>query len=68
MWADRIGKRKINLSQAFALQLVGIREVSDKIWLAGTPDRTFMDYDLGFFDEDEGRVEPAENPFVPKKV
>jgi len=27
-----------------------------------------MDYDLGFFDRDEGRVEPAPNPFVPEKV
>jgi len=58
-----IGRRKINLSQAFACQLVGIREVADKIWLV-----SFMDYDLGFFDEDEGRVEPAANPFLPEKV
>lgn len=58
-----IGKRKINLSQAFATQLVGIREVTDKIWLV-----SFMDYDLGFFDEEEGRVEPATNPFIPGKV
>jgi hypothetical protein len=25
-----------------------------------------MEYDLGFFDEDENRVEPAVNPFVPR--
>ena len=56
-----IGKRKINLSQAFASQVVGIREVSDKIWLV-----SFMSYDLGFFDEDEHRVEPADNPFKAK--
>ena len=56
-----IGKRKINLSQAFAGEMVGIREVSDKIWLV-----SFMDYDLGFFDEDEARVEPGDNPFVTK--
>jgi putative transposase len=43
---------------AFAGQLVGIREVEDKIWLV-----SFMDYDLGFFDQDEGRVEPTTNPF-----
>jgi putative transposase len=35
-----IGKRKINLSQAFACQMVGIREVTDKIWLV-----SFMNYD-----------------------
>jgi transposase InsO family protein len=56
-----IGKRKINLSKSFAGQLVGIREVSDKIWLV-----SFMEFDLGYFDEDEARVEPAENPFLPK--
>ena len=56
-----IGRRKINLSQTFAGQLVGIREVSDKIWLV-----SFMEFDLGYFDEDEARVEPAENPFLPK--
>lgn len=25
-----------------------------------------MNYDLGFFDQDEKRVEPAQNPFIPK--
>jgi putative transposase len=54
-----IGKRKINLSVVFAGQPVGIREVADNIWLV-----SFMDYDLGFFDQDEGRIEPAPNPFV----
>lgn len=56
-----IGKRKINVSRAFAGQLVGIREVADEIWLV-----SFMEYDLGFFDQDEGHVQPAPNPFVPK--
>lgn len=54
-----IGRRKINLSTVFAGQYVGIREVSDKIWLV-----SFMQYDLGFFDENEERVEPALNPFL----
>lgn len=58
-----IGKRKINLSRSFACQLVGIREVADKIWLV-----SFMDYDLGFFDQDECRVEPTTNPFLPGKL
>lgn len=56
-----IGKRKINLSTVFAGQIVGIREVADNIWLV-----SFLDYDLGFFDEVEGRVEPATNPFLLK--
>ncbi len=58
-----IGKRKINLSTVFAGQIVGIREVADEIWLV-----SFMDYDLGFFDKEKGRVEPAPNPFGPDKV
>jgi putative transposase len=58
-----IGRRKINLSNVFAGQTVGIREVDDQIWLV-----SFMQYDLGFFDQDEDRVEPGPNPFVPDKV
>ncbi len=54
-----IGKRKINLSLVFAGQDVGIREVDDKIWLV-----TFINYDLGYFDENEARVEPGPNPFT----
>ena len=56
-----LAKRKINLSRAIANQVVGIREVSEKIWLV-----SFMEYDLGFFDQDQDRVEPADNPFTPK--
>ena len=56
-----LGKRKINLSQVFAGQNVGIKEVSDKIWLV-----TFMQYDLGFFDHETCRLEPVANPFEPK--
>jgi transposase InsO family protein len=56
-------KRKINLSTAFAGHTVGIREVADQIWIV-----SFMHYDLGFFDKETGRVEPALNPFTPEKV
>ncbi len=56
-----LGNRKISLSKVFAGQTVGIREVEDRIWLV-----SFMNYDLGFFDEDVGRVEPTTNPFVTK--
>lgn len=56
-----IGKRKINLSTVFAGQTVGIREVADRIWLV-----SFLNYDLGFFDANVGRVEPATNPFLPE--
>ena len=53
--------KKINFSVVFAGQNVGIKEVSEKIWLV-----SFMDYDLGYFDEDSCRVEPGVNPFGPK--
>lgn len=53
--------RKINLSQVFAGQTVGVREVCEKIWLV-----SFMHYDLGFFDSESGRVECAPNPFDAK--
>ncbi|EAQ98555.2 IS481 family transposase [Congregibacter litoralis] len=56
-----IGRRKINLSTVFAGQSVGIREIADNIWLV-----SFLHYDLGFFDEEVGRVEPAPNPFKPE--
>lgn len=56
-----IGRRKINLSTVFAGQTVGIREVEDNIWLV-----SFMKYDLGYFDEEHGRLEPTVNPFLPK--
>jgi putative transposase len=47
-----LGRRKINLSHAFAGQDIGIKEVAEQIWLV-----TFMHYDLGFFDHETGRVE-----------
>jgi putative transposase len=53
--------RKINLSQVFAGQDVGVKQVSDRIWLV-----TFMDYDLGYFDDETCRLEPIANPFGPK--
>jgi len=53
--------RKVNLSQVFAGQDVGVKQVDDHIWLV-----TFMDYDLGYFDDETCRLEPIENPFGPK--
>ncbi len=55
------GRRKINLSTVFAGQNVGVKEVSDKIWLV-----SFMDYDLGFFDHETGRLGTTDNPFAAK--
>ena len=53
--------RKINLSQVFAGQMVGIKQVEDRLWLV-----SFMDYDLGYFDDTECRLEPIDNPFGAK--
>jgi putative transposase len=53
--------RKINLSHVFAGQNVGVTQVGDHLWLV-----TFMDYDLGYFDDEACRLEPIENPFGPK--
>jgi putative transposase len=53
--------KKINLSLVFAGQTVGIKQVEDHIWLA-----SFMDYDLGYFDDETCRLEPLQNPFGPK--
>ena len=47
---------KINLSQAFAGQKVGVKQVEEKTWLV-----SFMRYHLGFFDHETCRIESAEN-------
>lgn len=49
---------KVNLSRAFAGQEVGVKEVEDGIWVV-----SFLDYDLGYFDEAGKRVEPVADPF-----
>ncbi len=44
-----------SMSRAFARLLVGIREVADEIWLACLAGASAcMEYDVGFFDQDEG--------------
>lgn len=53
--------KKINFSIVFAGQNVGIKEVDDQVWLV-----SFMQYDLGYFDEQTCKLEPLENPFGPK--
>lgn len=42
-----LNRKKINLSQVFAGQMVGIKQVDDRLWLA-----SFMHYDLGYFDDE----------------
>lgn len=53
--------RKINFSQVFAGQTIGIRQVEDRLWQV-----SFMNYDLGFYDEEIDRVEVGSNPFGAK--
>lgn len=54
-------RRKINISQVFAGQRLGVKQTADHIWLV-----TFMTYDLGYFDDETYRLEPIDNPFGPK--
>ena len=54
-------RRKINLSQVFAGQTVGIKQTDERIWLV-----SFMHYDLGYFDDETCRLEPLQNPFGAK--
>jgi transposase InsO family protein len=56
-------RKKINLSQVFAGQTLGLKEVEENIWLV-----TFMDYDLGYIDLDEKCLQPLENPFSATRV
>jgi hypothetical protein len=55
------GQRTAIRSQVFAGQTVGIKQTEDRIWLV-----SFMDYDLGYFDDETCRLEPLANPFGPK--
>jgi putative transposase len=54
-------RRKINVSQVFAGQKVGVKQTDEHLRLV-----TFMDYDLGYFDDETCRLEPINNPFGPK--
>ena len=54
---------KVSLSRSFAGQQVGIKEMEDNIWVV-----SFLDYDLGYFDDKSHRVEPVEDPFGIEKV
>jgi putative transposase len=47
--------RKINFSHVFAQQNMGVTQVGERIWLV-----TFMQYDLGDFDDEMCRLEPIE--------
>ena len=40
---------------------MGVTQVGDRVWLV-----SFMQYDLGYFDDEICRREPIDNPFGPK--
>jgi putative transposase len=50
-------RQKINLSQVFAGQTVGIKQTDERIWLV-----SFMDYDLGYFDDEPAGSNPLQIP------
>jgi len=52
---------KVSVSSALAGQHVGIKEVEDGIWVV-----SFLEYDLGYFDQKNSRVEPVDDPFNKK--
>ncbi len=53
--------KKISISTVLAGQRLGIKEVDEGIWLV-----SFMHYDLGSFDDQTCRLEPAPTPFGAK--
>jgi hypothetical protein len=55
---DKRGKTKVQQRPNDTGQNVGVTQVGERIWLV-----TFMQYDLGYFDDETCRLEPIENPF-----
>jgi putative transposase len=53
-------RKKIHLSTVLAGQNVGIKQVDERIWLV-----SFMQYDLGFFDDETCRLGSAVLPMSP---
>lgn len=56
-------RKKINISQVFQGQMLGLKEVDENTWLV-----SFMDYDLGYIDLEERTLQPLENPFGAQRV
>jgi hypothetical protein len=54
-------RKKININTALAGQDIGVKEIGDGVWLI-----TFMNYDLGFFDLNNKRIDPCKHPFAPE--
>jgi hypothetical protein len=56
-------KRKVNISQAFAGQRLGVKQVTDQVRLV-----TSMKDELGYLDAETCRVERIDNPFSPEML
>jgi len=50
----------LSLTRGSAGQKVGVKQTAEHIWLV-----TFMEYDLGYFDDETCRLEPIDDPFGP---
>lgn len=53
------GGRRVFITDVLSEQQVGITEVEDGIWSIN-----FMDYELGYFSQEDQRFNPAKNPFT----
>ncbi|TVR07010.1 MAG: IS481 family transposase [Salinarimonadaceae bacterium] len=51
-------RKKINVSTVLAGSTLGIKEVDDGIWLV-----SFMHYDPGYIDREQGTLQTIDNPF-----
>jgi hypothetical protein len=58
-----INKPKINFGAVFTGQIVGIREVADRIWLP-----SFLDRDPRFFNKKRAGLSRPSDLFAPEKV
>ena len=63
-WADTrtlSSLREMREAPSQALDLMAHVLTAEHIWLV-----SFVDYDLGYFDDETGRLEPIDDPFGPR--
>ncbi len=60
-WRICMHRKRINISQVFAGQRLGIKEVDEGIWIVSV-----MHYDLGYIDLEQKTLQPLDNPFGPR--
>lgn len=52
-------QKKVYISTVLGFQHVGVKKVDEEVWKV-----SFMDYDLGFFEEEHCKLELCDNPFL----